>query len=54
MHSSENWYLNRSDRRTIEAAEIRFLRQMTENTIWDSRRSRDIRELSGILILMKN
>ena len=28
MYSSENWPLNRSDKRKIEAAEMRFLRPM--------------------------
>jgi hypothetical protein len=28
MYGSDNWFLNRSDRRKIEAAEIRFLRPM--------------------------
>ena len=29
MYGSENWSVNRSDKRKIEAAEIRFLRPMT-------------------------
>ena len=28
MYGSENWSLNRSDKRKIEAAEMRFLRPM--------------------------
>ena len=28
MYGSENWSLNRSDKRKIEAAELRFLRPM--------------------------
>ena len=38
MYSSEGWSLNRSDKRKIEAAEMRFLRP----------RSSDIREQLGI------
>jgi hypothetical protein len=29
MYGSENWFLNRSDKRKIEAAEMRFLRPTT-------------------------
>ena len=29
MYGSENWSLNRSDKRKIEAAELRFCRPMT-------------------------
>ena len=32
MYDSENWSLNRSDKRKIEAAEIIFLRPMAEYT----------------------
>ena len=35
MYDSENWSLNRSDKRKIEAAEMRFLRSMTGCTLWD-------------------
>ena len=37
MHGSENWTLNRSDRRKIEAAEMRFLRPMAGYTFWDKK-----------------
>ena len=33
MYGSENWSLNRSDKRKIEAAEMRFLRPMTGYTL---------------------
>ena len=33
MYGSENWPLNRSDKRKIEAAEIRFLRPMAGYTL---------------------
>ena len=38
MYSSENWYLNRSDKRKIEAAEMRFLRSMSGYTRWDKKK----------------
>ena len=34
MYGSENWILNRSDKREIEAAEMRFLRTMAGCTLW--------------------
>ena len=46
MYASENWSLNRSDKRKIEAAEMRFLRPMVGYTLWDKKKkiSSDIRE----------
>ena len=44
MYGSENWSLNRSDKRKIEAAEMRFLRQMAGYSLWDKKRGSDIRE----------
>jgi hypothetical protein len=38
MYGRENWSLNRSDERQIEAAEMRFLRPMAGYTLWDKRR----------------
>ena len=38
MYGSENWSLNRSDKRKIEAAEMRFLRSMTGYTLWDKKK----------------
>ena len=43
MYGSENWSLNRSDKRKIEAAEMRFLRPTAGYTFWDKKRSSDIR-----------
>ena len=37
MYGSENWSLNRSDKRKIEATEMRFLRPMDGYTLWDSK-----------------
>ena len=48
MYGSENWSLNLSDKRKIEAAEMRFLRPMAEYKLWDKKRSSDIREQLGI------
>ena len=48
MYGSENWSLNRSDKRKIEAAEMRFLRPMARYTLWDKKMSSDIREQLGI------
>ena len=38
----------RSDKRIIEAAEMRFLRPMAGYILWDKKRSSDIREQLGI------
>ena len=35
MYGSENWSLNRSDKRKIKAVEMRFLRPMAGYTLWD-------------------
>jgi hypothetical protein len=48
MYGSENWSLNRSDKRKVEAAEMRFLRPMAGYTLFDKKRSSDIREQLGI------
>ena len=37
MHGSENWSLNRSDKRKTEAAEMRFLRPMPGYTLLDKK-----------------
>ena len=34
MYGSENWPLNRSDKKKIETAEMRFLRPMAGYTLW--------------------
>ena len=46
MYGSENWFLNRSDKRIIEVAEMRFLRPMAGYTLldkWKYRHKRIIR-----------
>lgn len=43
MYGSENWALTRSERRRIEAAEMRFLRSVAGYTLLDQKRSTDIR-----------
>ena len=48
MYGSENWYLNRSEKSKIEAAEMRFLRPMAGYKLLDKNRSIDIREQLGI------
>ena len=48
MYGSENWSLNQSGKREIEAAEIIFLRPMAGYTLWEKKRSSDIREQLGI------
>ena len=48
MYDSENWFLSRSDKRKIEAAEMRFLRPMAGYTLSDKKRSSDIREQLSI------
>ena len=37
MYASEYWSLNRSDKRKIEAAEIRFLRSLAGYTLRDKK-----------------
>ena len=44
MYGSENWSLNK---RKIEAAEMIFLRPMAGYTLWNKKRSSDIREQLG-------
>ena len=34
MYDSENWSLNRSDKRKIEAGEMRFLGPLAGYTLW--------------------
>ena len=48
MNGSENWSLNRSAKRKIEASEMRFLRPMAGYTLLDKKRSSDIRVRLGI------
>ena len=48
MYSSDNWSLNLSDKRKIEAAEMRFLRPTAGYTLLDKKISSDIREQLGI------
>ena len=38
MYGSDNWSLNRSDKRKIEAAEIRLLRSMVGYTLRDKKK----------------
>ena len=38
MYGSENWSLNRSNKRKIEAAEMRFLRPMAGYTLLDKKK----------------
>ena len=37
MYGNENWSLNRSDKRKIEVAKMRFLRPMAGYTVWDKK-----------------
>ena len=38
MYGNENWSLNRSDKRKIEAAEMRFLRPIAGYTLLDKKK----------------
>ena len=38
MYGSENWSQNQSDKRKIEAAEMRFSRPMAGYTLWDKKK----------------
>ena len=49
MYYSEKWSLNRSDKRKIEAAEMRFLRLKVGYTLLDQKRSSDIINQLSIL-----
>ena len=54
MYGSENWTLNRSDKRKLEAAEMRFLRSTAGYTLLNKKRSSDIREQLGIFSINDN
>ncbi|KAJ4431286.1 hypothetical protein ANN_19883 [Periplaneta americana] len=43
-YASDNWTLNRADRRKIETAEMKFLRSIAGVTILDRKRNEDIRK----------
>ena len=47
VYGSENWSLNRSDKKKIETAEMRFLRPTAGYTLLDKKRSSDIGEQLG-------
>jgi hypothetical protein len=52
MYDSENWFLSRSDKRKIEAAEMRFLRPMAGYTLSGGEKSSsDISEQMGTFII---
>jgi hypothetical protein len=42
-YNSENWTINRTDNRKIEAAEIKFLRNLAGYTLIDQKCNTDIR-----------
>jgi hypothetical protein len=44
-YASENWTINRSDKKKIESAEIKFLRSGAGYTLLDQKRSTDIGSL---------
>ena len=54
MNGSDNWSLNRSDKRKIEAVEMRFLRSMAGYTLLDKKRNSDIENSWAFLILTTN
>ena len=54
MYGSENWFLNRSDKRKVEAAEMRFLRPTPGYMLLDKISNTDIREHWAFLILTTN
>jgi hypothetical protein len=50
-YASENWTINRSDRRKTESAEMKFLRSVAGYILLDQKRSTDIRSELKILNL---
>jgi hypothetical protein len=42
-YASENWTINRSDRKKIESAEMKFIRSVAGYTLLDQKQSTDIR-----------
>jgi hypothetical protein len=42
-YASENWTINRSDKKKIESAEMQFLRSVAAYTVLDQKRSTDTR-----------
>ncbi|PSN40250.1 hypothetical protein C0J52_25196 [Blattella germanica] len=50
-YASENWTLNRSDRRKIETAEMKFLRSVAGNTLLDNKKEKKEKKKMKILEL---
>jgi hypothetical protein len=50
-YASENWTINRSDKKKTESAEMKFLRLAAGYTVLDQKRSTDIRSELKILNL---
>lgn len=44
LYGSECWTMTKQDEKKIEAAEMRFLRHVAGYTLWDRKRSEDIRK----------
>jgi hypothetical protein len=51
MYGSENWAMNREDRRIVEAAEMEFLKCVAGYTLKDQVRNDNIRQQLGIFNL---
>lgn len=52
LYGSEFWTLTKKEEKTIEAAEMRFLRSVAGCTLLDKRKSEDIRNELNIFKLM--
>jgi hypothetical protein len=48
MYGSENWTMNRADRRRVEVAEMKFLRYVAGYTLKDQVRNDNIRQQLGM------
>jgi hypothetical protein len=49
IYASENWTKNRSDKKKIESAEMKFLRLVAGYTLLDQKRSTDMYRIKNIL-----
>ena len=51
-YGSENWTLTKGQASRIQAAEMRFLRHVAENTLRDHKRNTDIRQELNIMSIL--
>ena len=52
LYGSESWTLTKQDKRNIETSEMKFLRSVANYTLWDKKRSEDIRKELNVFRLV--